>query len=186
MKKNLYGFVLQKYGSKTILDIFEQADIKLDAEHPYSCHYPVNLYKKYFKFSFIRNPWDKITSCWFDKVVANNHFRFSTKKLSEMQVFENFVNYVEQLGIDFCDVHIRSQSKLIDLNNIDSIGKFETFHKDLSKIIRIIDLGSVVIKYENITKNRERYNKYYNERLIQKVAKIYYRDINIFGYDFVK
>ena len=141
-------------------------------------------HKDYFKFAFVRNPWDRLVSCWLDKVIGYNYFGFSAEKLSEMQRFENFVDFVGQQDIDSCDGHIRTQSKLIDLNNIDYIGRIENFNEHLSAVIQIIGLDSVVIGRKNANLNRGSYEQYYDDKLARQVAEIYRMDISIFKYDF--
>lgn len=179
-------FRVAKVATRTILDVYKQANINLDAEHPHSCHYPVNLYKEYFKFAFVRNPWDRLVSCWLDKVVAHNLFEFSTDTLLKMQKFENFIDFVAHQNIDTCNEHIRLQSQLIDLNNIDYIGRFENFEEHLAEVMQCIGIGpdSMTIGHKNASKNRLNYAQYYDDKLKQKVAEIYRKDINIFLYQY--
>lgn len=177
-------FRVAKAGTRTLFDVFDQARIELDAEHPMLCHYPTDLYRGYFKFAFVRNPWDRLVSCWQNKVVESNHFRFSDNTLHTMQTFGNFVDFVAKQNIATCNNHIRLQQKLIDLNNIDFLGRFETFNDDLSKVIEIIGLKRVTINQKNISARRPAYRDYYDTALKEKVAKIYAIDIHIFNYAF--
>lgn len=177
-------FRVAKVGTRTIFDVFNQAHIELDAEHPLCCHYPTDLYRGYFKFAFVRNPWDRLVSCWQNKVVESNHFKFADDTLKKMQTFGNFVDFVERQNIEKCNNHIRLQQKLIDMNNVDFIGRFENFNDDLSKVIEIIGIKPVTITRKNISARRLAYREYYDTGLKEKVAKIYHKDINIFNYDF--
>jgi len=183
-EKKFLWFRVAKVGTRTVFDVLEQANINLDAELSMKCHYPINKYKEYFKFAFVRNPWDRLVSCWLNKVVNANYFQFSADRLLEMQKFENFVNFVADHNIERCDHHIRLQSKLIDLNNVDYIGRFEDFEEHLLKVIQLIGLDSINIKQKNASKNRTNYRQYYDESLRNKVAEIYGKDINIFSYDY--
>jgi len=177
-------FRVPKAGTRTIFNMLEKTDLRLDAEQPFLCHYPLNLYKGYFKFAFIRNPWDRLVSYWLDKVVKKNHFSFEKDKLLEVQRFEKFVDFVANLNVESCEQHLRLQAKLIDLNNIDYLGRFENFEKDLLRITQVIGLDSVQIEKHNVSSGRLPYKDYYDKRLKDKVARIYQKDINIFSYDF--
>jgi len=177
-------FRVAKVGTRTIFDVLQKANLSLDAEHAMSCHYPINDYKNYFKFAFIRNPWDRLVSCWKNKVIDENHFHFSQEELLKMQKFENFVNFVSEQNISKCNHHLRLQSKLIDMNNLDYLGRFENFREHLKGIMKIIGIPDIKISRINESKDRNGYMSYYDEQLIQKVAEIYSRDINLFSYDF--
>jgi hypothetical protein len=183
-KEKFLWFRVAKVGTRTIFDVFDQAQLDLDAEHPMFCHYPTRVYKEYFKFAFVRNPWDRLVSCWQNKVVGENYFRFSDDRLLAMQTFRNFVDFVGNQNIEQCDHHIRLQQKLIDLNSVDFIGRFENFNADLEKVIKIIGIKSTTINHSNRSANRFDYREYYDAHLKEKVAGIYHKDINIFKYEF--
>ena len=183
-EKKFIWFRVAKVGSRTILNHLRDNGVHLDVEHGRQLRYPVNHYADYFKFAFVRNPWDRLVSCWNNKVIDSNLFRFSEAELEKMRVFENFVGYVEGINVDTCNRHLRSQNSLIDLNNIDYLGRMETFGDDLNHIFRRLDLDTDNIKSRNVTAAREPYREYYNSELAERVARIYRKDIQIFGYRF--
>lgn len=183
-EKRFLWFRVAKVGTRSIFNLFEKSDLVLDAEHPYWCHYPLGVYQNYFKFAFVRNPWDRLVSCWLNKVANSNHFGFNESTLSKMQNFAYFINYLEGLDLNNCDNHIRSQSKLIDLNNIDFLGRFENFEEDLLKVADILEIKQVEINKKNSSKNRNNYKNYYTQELADKVAELYKVDINLFSYNY--
>jgi hypothetical protein len=184
-EKKILWYRVAKVGTRTIFDIFDQAQINLDAEHPFFCHYPEKLYSEYFKFAFVRNPWDRLVSCWKNKVIDSNYFEFTEEKLQDMQSFENFVGYVQSKDIEDCDQHIRLQSKLVDMNNVDFIGRFEKFEEDLGKVAQMIGIEYKKTR-KNMSKQKSSYVDYYDDRLQNIVADIYRKDIHIFQYEFNK
>lgn len=183
-ERKFIWFRVAKVCTRSIFEICQQANLELDAEHPYSCHYPINFYQNYFKFAFVRNPWDRLVSCWNNKVIDSNHFNLSKAELDRMQEFENFVDYVAGFNLDKCDPHIQLQSKLIDLNNVDYIGRFESFTSDIGHVLNILGVEGIKIKKLNESINKSSYKNYYSDRLVEKVGRLYAKDISMFSYVF--
>jgi len=157
-----------------------QANIELTAEHPYRIYYPVNRYSTYFKFAFVRNPWDRFVSCWRDKVIRRNKFELSDTE----QNLESFIDYVtKNVDLEYGNHHLRLQSRLIDLNHIDYLGRFETFETDLKEVMNLLDIEAA-IKKKNASNRKVDYREYYTERTKYKVAELYEKDIRIFNYEF--
>ena len=177
-------FRVAKVGTRTILNHLKESGVCLDVEHASWLHYPVNLSGGYFKFAFVRNPWDRLASCWRDKIINNNHFQFGDYEYEKMKKFEDFVDFVSGLNIDKCDRHLRSQSALIDLNMVDYLGRMETFDNDASHIFKRLGLPQKEIERENVTTTKKKYQEYYSEHMAEKVSRIYQKDIQIFGYQF--
>ena len=183
-ERKFIWFRVAKTGSRTIFNHLKESGIHLDVEHGRLLRYPVKSFDDYFKFSFVRNPWDRLVSCWKNKVIDSNLFRFNDSELEKMRHFENFVAYAANLNVDTCNRHLRSQSSLIDLNNIDYLGRMETYADDINHIFRKLDLNTTEVVPKNVTANRKPYHEYYYQDLAEKDARIYSTDIQIFGYRF--
>ncbi len=183
-ERKFLWFRVAKVGTRTIFDLFERSGVRLDAEHALNCRYPEGLYRGYFAFAFVRNPWDRLVSCWLNKVVHSNHFGFSGERLAEMQEFRAFVDFVGEQNIESGDSHIRLQSRAIDLNRVDCVGRFERFEEDLREIMQNIGIRVADIGRKNRSKDSAAYRSYYDPELREKIAEIYRQDIRIFGYDF--
>ena len=91
---------------------------------------------------------------------------------------------MSDLDIDKCDRHLRSQSAMIDLNMVDYLGRMETFDIDANYIFQKLGLPEKQIARKNETSDKKSYETYYDEHLAKKVAQIYQKDIQIFGYQF--
>lgn len=173
-----------KVGTRSTFQAFDDAKVKFIAESPSNCYYSPDIYKDYFKFAFVRNPWDRFVSGWLNKVVKKNRLDFSPSTLKEMLQFENFVNYYSELDLDTCNRHFRSQNKLIDLNEIDFIGRMESFNEDLKEVFRILGLPDTPIPVRNKSNQKSSYHTYYTDDTKQIVSDMYRKDIQLFGYTY--
>ncbi|MCH5375184.1 MAG: sulfotransferase family protein [Planctomycetes bacterium] len=183
-ERKFIWFRVAKAGTRTILGHLRRSGVRLDAEHASYVHYPVNLYAAYFKFAFVRNPWDRLVSCWHNKVVDSDYFNFGEPQRREMQHFPNFVDFVSGLNIEACDRHLRLQCRLIDLSNLDFLGRLEAFDADFAEICRALGLSAANVAQENASAGRRPYQQSYDDRLRDKVFHIYEKDIRIFRYAF--
>lgn len=184
-ERKFIWFRVPKAGSSTILSHLRESEVFLDMERAGRIHYPVKLYADYFKFAFIRNPWSRLVSCWKNKVVDSNvEFNFAAAELERMQNFEEFVDFVAGLDINKCNSHLRLQTALIDLNNINYLGRMETFGDDVNHIFRKMGLQEKEVVPRNVSSGSKPYQDYYSKELAAKVAQIYRKDIQIFGYRF--
>lgn len=146
-------------------------------------------FNRYFKFAFVRNPWDRLYSAFRylkaggwddnDKLWAEHH-------LAPFSDFKVFVK--EWLSEDTIELHRHfwPQHRFIcDATSrilIDYLGYFETLQEDFAAIQKRLaikaDLGS-----QNINPGGS-YRDAYDPDTRQLVADIYSRDIALFGYDF--
>lgn len=183
-QKRFIWFRVAKVGTRTLFNIFKSNGIPLSVQHAMNCHYPESHYPDYFKFAIVRNPWDRLVSCWHNKVLDHNYFGFDNSTYSKMKIFSNFVNYVEEVGVHNSDPHLRAQSRLIDLNNISYIGRFERFDNSICEILSQIGTNDNYIPKINTSKKRSDYRSYYSQSLLNRVGEIYKSDIHTFNYDF--
>jgi len=102
------------------------------------------------------------------------------KKMS----FSDFVHFVTQIPDEHCDLHFAPQHRLLDLETLDFIGRFENFDQDFSYIKEQISLSDD-IKPEKLNSSKHGpYQNYYDDELRRMVAEKYARDLEIFNYDF--
>ena len=182
--KVIWHFV-PKVGYSTISSVFRNNNIAL-AEDSIGSATALDIYNiSYFKFAFVRNPWDRIISCWKNKVVESNYWQFSDSERAKMKNLEHFLKFISLMDLNNVDGHIKLQSKLIDLNNVDFIGRFENFESDLTTVCSQIGLHNVDIPVENKS-NREfsSYKDYYDSHTAAMVANLYEKDIQMLGYTF--
>lgn len=137
-----------------------------------------NKFRNYFKFSFVRNPWARIVSCYVNK--SQNHFRY---KECWGKDFDFFVDFIERQDLRTADRHIRLQTELIPVNELDFIGRLENFAEDLKYVTSVIGIKDYVLEHRNKSSHKH-YREYYTPRTRKIIARKYKKDIETFGYFF--
>jgi hypothetical protein len=158
-------------------------------------HYKIfneKKFEKYFKFGFVRNPWDRFVSSYFflrQGGMTDIDKNFSKKNLNNFSSFKEFaMNLYDERNrkIFLEEVHFVPQYKFLCDNNynilVDFIGKYEKLEEDFSVIANKININTKLNKY-NESKHRF-YKKYYDVETINIVEEIYYKDIELFNYSF--
>jgi chondroitin 4-sulfotransferase 11 len=143
----------------------------------------------YFKFTIVRNPWDRLVSCWKNKIEAK---RVETRKFYyDVLGFDNpigltFENFVKCLNVDkllYADEHWMPLHSMIELNSVDFIGRFENLQEDFNTICDKIGIPRQELPHKNKTKHKH-YTEYYDSETKQIVAEKYAKDIEYFNYKF--
>lgn len=113
-------FKIAKNGTRSILKILKDNQA-IDYERKNTIYIRVRHRNK-FKFCVIRNPWDRLVSCYTDKIQKQLLFEECWDK-----DFDYFIDFVSNQDLDHCNEHFRRQTKLFPLDDIDYIAKMETF-----------------------------------------------------------
>lgn len=170
-------FRTYKVASRTLDKFFEDVCEKGDYVYGSSQDYLPWMFKKYFRFAFVRNPETRFVSAWKDKVLRQNYFEFDEARHEEMKNFDNFIGWVETLNINRCDEHIRCQNAKIDLNNIDFIGRFENLARDIKLLSQRLGIEDYEIEHRNQGIKKE-VDLTPEQR--QRIFKIYEKDFRLF------
>ncbi len=145
-------------------------------------------YKNYYKFSFVRNPYDKMVS----------EFKWFTDQLNEWNLphcreyyrgvdFKTFVIkfttlHPAQSPGDPC--HLYSQYNILEpLDKINYIGRFENLQEDFNIVCDNIGIPHKELPQKHVSKHKH-YTEYYDDETRDIVARKYAKDIEIFGYKF--
>ena len=175
-KKKVIWYRVAKVGTRSILKLFEKENGS-DFLYPSATAYNPRLYKKYYKFAFVRNPYDRFISSWKDKVVERNYFHFPDLELEKMKDINNFIGWVEKQNIEKCDEHIRSQYSLIDVEQLDFLGRFESFNEDFKKVAQKLNIKLKEVPHLNSTKKKE---VTLTSEQKCRIKKIYEKDFSTF------
>jgi hypothetical protein len=154
------------------------------------------LYKDYwadyFKFSFVRNPWDRIFS-------LTKFPNFYGCEMKDGQV--NIKNYITKFPL--MEIDPRTDCKVdhnkIVLENciyrnilseeIDFIGRFENIEEDWAFVSDMLKEKPPELTNFHVTKRpdykkKKHYTEYYDDEAREIVAERYEKDIEYFGYKF--
>lgn len=142
-----------------------------------------------FKFAFVRNPWDRLVSCYHDKIFRwrssqsiSPHFGVPTD-----WNFEQFVSWVVSLsdGDEFYnDPHFIPQHLVLCRAGrvvVDFVGRFERLADDWRSVSLRFGLGKLPFKN---ARPHQHYSHYFSGRLKVLTDQFYEDDIRLFDYRF--
>jgi chondroitin 4-sulfotransferase 11 len=186
-KKKFIFVHIQKTAGLSITNTLkkDKNTIKVCQQHTFlnNCNYN----KDYFKFCFVRNPWDRLVS-WYNMMVNKGiHNKFSdyllkTKNFSEFLTYTDIILDIDgKKSISFNQLDYISD----DEGNVltDYIGKFENINEDILEIGKKIGYNDFTIPHINKFPHKD-YRTYYTDKEIELVQEMYKRDIDYFGYKF--
>ena len=132
----------------------------------------------YFKFTFVRNPFDRFVSyCAF---MTRQHGAFERDPQGTMRRI-----LFELRPMDH--VHFQPQYTLLtndaDALEMDLIGRVERMQDDYDAICAKIGIPGRALEKVNSSKRGD-YRQYYDQALIDGVAELYRRDLELFDYSF--
>ena len=131
---------------------------------------------EYFKFSFMRNPWERrvsqykyakkmvgITNAdWANQIASMSFFEFITKR-NDSQL--NWVsNKKNNVAVDF-------------------LGSGRNLQQEFNNICKKIGIPHIELPHINATKHKH-YTEYYDDETRSIVANRFAKDIEYFGYEF--
>ena len=166
-----------KVASRTIDDKLRSECTNFEYVYSSAVNYCPAMFRSYFKFSFVRNPESRLISAWKDKVLKQNAYQFSPVDHERMKNLDNFLTWVENFDIDTCEEHLRSQNTLIDLKNIDFLGRFESFTEDFNFVLEKLNIESRNI---NTINKGIRSDIEITESQRMRIHKIYEKDFQLF------
>ncbi len=147
-------------------------------------------FHEYYKFSFVRNPWDRIVSTYEYLIQGGNknediYFQILFK--SKYDTFNKFV--LDYLDKDSIHEHGMFKPQYLYIYNhkmecqVDYIGKFENLDRSFMEISKSLNLPYELPKI-NQSKRREYKDYFRNEDVKNKINQLYKKDIEYFKYSF--
>ncbi len=165
---------------------------------------------RYFKFAFVRNPWDRLVS-WYAMIDNARRVRWpetlldSRKKKHYRQARENKLwRYVFDNSSTFEDF-IKNCTGKIEIERqvfysfafnqldyvsendgkliVDFVGRYENYDHDLKKVFRQLGIKQECVPKENLSVH-DHYSTYYSSETESIVRDRFRKDIEYFDYEF--
>jgi hypothetical protein len=148
----------------------------------------------FFKFCFVRNPWDRFLSAYtYLKQGHNSTYRdkeFAKTYLSQTRDVNDFADRLAENRAYRAQVmlydHFRPQSHWICLpgakdHGMDFIGQFESLDASMADLRTRLKLPDTPLPQTRMSRH-ESYRSVYDDAARKTVARLYARDIDLLGY----
>ena len=160
--------------------------------------YNKKKFNDYFKFAFVRNPWDRLVSAYHFLIKGGlNENEPGAKRWAEqlrikgINSFENFVTSIPDSTFSCFFLnhrHLRPQYLwLTDEKGrlaVDFIGKIENFEFDIGFLKNNLGIINQNKQIKNNSTAHDYYKNLYTNRMKKIVEDYYKKDISLFGYRF--
>jgi hypothetical protein len=139
---------------------------------------PEKMWDSFFKFGFVRNPWDYRVSLYNFVKKNPNHPRYIIAKdmtFKEFLIFwnKNKIGWPSQKDFFYND----------DKCLVDFIGRFENLEQDFQAVCDRIGIKAELLRV-NSSKRKRDYRQYYTPETRDLVARYFKEDIEVFEYEF--
>jgi hypothetical protein len=138
---------------------------------------PPKIFKNYFKFAFVRNPWDIQVSLYYYTLKNQKHFQH--KMVKDMGSFDKYIEWRVNNEVRLQKDFLYSNDTLL----VDFVGKIENIEEDFKIICKKLNIDDVKLLHKNKS-NHKKYHSHYNDRTRKMIEEAYKEDIKIFNYKY--
>lgn len=138
-------------------------------------------WERYFKFSFVRNPWDRIVSAY--EYNRQHKQAFSPGgSLPGVSCFRDWVYWWVEHRKSYQYPYVVENGELV----VDLLGRYENLQEDFAEICRRVGVSPVPVLGRYKASPHPPYQEYYcyAGELRRVVGDLFRKDIEIFGYAF--
>ena len=168
--------------------------------HPFSLSYGKEKFEEYFKFTFVRNPWDRFISLWVkfkEEVLLQEQFNglFNLHVDTDFKEPQELLRYLllaHRKGL-LLPRWFKSQYEYVHDENLrvltNYVGMYEKFQFSFDFLCYRIDVPHKTLPWSSEEHRRKKkygkhYTEWYDDIMINAVAEIYYHDIRTWSYEF--
>jgi hypothetical protein len=156
------------------------------------------------RFSFVRNPYARVVSCWAEKfrdrplAGGDPSIKVYLASRHEADVglpagrdrtlsFPEFATYATSMAWRRRDPHIQAQADILSMPGItlDLIGKVESFLGDFAQVLDHLRADDSVRREAIVLLNKSdhaHWSDYYTPELADRIYRAYEPDFDLFGY----
>ena len=138
---------------------------------------PPDLWRGYFKFAFVRDPYDRFVSACAMLNKRNPGYRGREtafmKRALTVPRFRQRVLVRPQL-----DMLVDETGRL----GMDYVGRYETLQEGFGEVCRQVGIAEIGLERSNVSEHDE-YASYYDDELTGAVSAFYRRDFEALGYE---
>lgn len=142
------------------------------------------IFQSYFKFAFVRNPWDWQVSMYHFILKETAHIHH--QRVKAMSGFAEYVRWMIHEKKPFARGATRFQKEMLCNEKgevmVDFVGRFENLSDDFSYVCEYLGFESTM-PYLNKSAHSS-YQSYYDRETRDLIAEYCQEDIALFGYDF--
>jgi hypothetical protein len=138
---------------------------------------PAKVFDNFYKFTFVRNPWDWQVSIYH--FVIQNELHPQREFFKTFGSFENYLDWYINKG-----VQLQKDFALDDAGNliVDFIGHYETIQDDFEAVCKQINIQPA-LPHKNRSEHKN-FREHYTAQTRAMVAEAFREDIEFFGYQF--
>ena len=156
----------------------------------YQIAYSPREFAEYFKFTIVRNPWDRLFSAYHYLKTGGMtpaDREFSEAELAPYDDFEHFVlDWVDEESI-WRYMHFQPQHHYLCFEDgpplVDFIGRFENLSADFRVIAARLGIDRELMSL-NRRSSKPGFREVYTPEMRDRVGRVYARDIEMLGYAF--
>ena len=173
-----------KTGTRSVLAVLRQNVKVFELEESYRTPLQPRKYDQHFKFTFVRNPYDRLISGWMDKIVnGGDGGGVKDEALRDrLKDLDFFVDWLTNQDPADLNIHYRPQHLLVP-EELDFIGRTETLTKDLALVLSHIGLSKgIPIPHRNKSGSDPALLRDAKPSTLDKVNRLLEPDFKRFGY----
>jgi hypothetical protein len=166
-----------------------------EGRHLFACHLrallPKKIWRTYFKFAFVRNPWDRIVS-WYAMVrrkgPQDNLWKYALENSHDFNSFlKNCTGDIYESPFRRRNFFRNQWDYISDLDGslmVDFVGRFENLANDTMAVFKRIKVPTPSVIPHLNQGSHGHYREFYTEKTKDLLGQRFSKDIEFLGYRF--